>query len=280
MLVDCVINCFGKPYQTLATLKGLMKHNEQYIDKIYFIEEAKHPYGDQVKWILEHFDNIIHYVPTTHNPIPCAGRPEKLTDRIGVKYQYGIEKSDKKFLFITHNDVLYKTPIIKDMMEKIGDAVGIGKIGQCWNCPAHKVGLCGSDKWESYNPTYEEVLRDLPLPHVRTHEFHINKNKPMPLPECRMNEWSCLINREIVMKECFPNGSSPMFGQYEGIDVACGSFRSLVDKGYKFKHYNTDAVSAHGYWANDAGWFVENNVEKYWKAEEVAKQYLKENYEK
>ena len=37
--VDVCINVFGKPWQTLCTLKSLMKHSGDKIDKIYFIKE-------------------------------------------------------------------------------------------------------------------------------------------------------------------------------------------------------------------------------------------------
>ena len=42
-LVDVAINVYGKPYQTLATLKTLMLHSGKHIDKIYFIQESKQP---------------------------------------------------------------------------------------------------------------------------------------------------------------------------------------------------------------------------------------------
>jgi len=60
--VDVIINVYGKPWQTLCTLKSLMLHSGEHIDKIYFIEEREQPYGDNVKWVLNEFDNIIHYI--------------------------------------------------------------------------------------------------------------------------------------------------------------------------------------------------------------------------
>lgn len=39
--VDVIINVYGKPWQTLCTLKSLMKYSGKYIDKIYFIEEKR-----------------------------------------------------------------------------------------------------------------------------------------------------------------------------------------------------------------------------------------------
>ncbi len=36
--VDVVINVYGKPWQTLCTLKSLMFHSGKHIDKIFLIK--------------------------------------------------------------------------------------------------------------------------------------------------------------------------------------------------------------------------------------------------
>jgi hypothetical protein len=36
--VDVVIHVYGKPWQTLCTLKSLMKHSGKHIDKIFFVK--------------------------------------------------------------------------------------------------------------------------------------------------------------------------------------------------------------------------------------------------
>jgi hypothetical protein len=38
-IVDVIINVYGKPWQTICTLKSLIKHSGNHIDKIYLIEE-------------------------------------------------------------------------------------------------------------------------------------------------------------------------------------------------------------------------------------------------
>ena len=63
MKIDCIINVYGKPWQTLCTLKSLLKYSGQWIDRIYFIEEREQPYGDDVRWVSDEFNSLDHYIP-------------------------------------------------------------------------------------------------------------------------------------------------------------------------------------------------------------------------
>jgi hypothetical protein len=274
--VDVCINVFGKPWQTLCTLKTLMKHSGDKIDKIYLIIESTQPYNESLLWIFSYFDNLIIHTPNTYIFTKHHINNLDESDRHTVRYQYGIEKSDKKFIFITHNDVLYTGDIIGDMLDKIGDSVGIGEMGQCWNCPAFSEGLCSGSKFYDWNPSIEEVL-SLKLPHIRTGLHNIDRENPKPMPECRLNEWACLINRELNNKETYPNGDTPFFGMY-GLDLGDRWFKSLHLKGYKFTDYRENFK--HSYWSPlDGGYPTQLNQDIYKIAEENAKKYFIEHFE-
>lgn len=273
MKVDVCINVYGKPWQTLCTLKSLMLNSGEHIDKIYLVKEPKQPYNESIDWIFNEFDNLSIYEPENHiflhfNPI--NNHHFKISD---IRYQYGFENSDKKFIFITHNDVLYTGDIIGEMLEQIGDSVGIGEIGQCWNCPAKANGLCSGEKFNDWNPTYDDVISL--LPHVRTNIQDVDKNNPKPLPECRLNEWSCLINRELSNKETYPSGDTPPFGSV-GLDVGTLWFKSMYLKGYGFVDYRKNFI--HSYWSElGNGYQTQLNRDKYILSEENAKQYYQNN---
>jgi len=272
--IDVCINIYGKPWQTLCTLKSLMKHSGYIIDKIYAIVEKSQPYNENVDWIFEHFDNVIKYTPSQYIFFKTSVDNNSEEDRLSVRHQYGFEKSDKKYIFITHNDVLYTEDIIGNMLQEIGDSIGIGEIGQCWNCPAKEANLCSGEKFYEWNPTYDEVI-SLKLPHIRTNINNIDKINPKPLPECRLNEWACLINKELSNRETYPNGDTPFFGVL-GMDSGIPWFKSLHLKGYTFKDYRKSFI--HTYWANNAGGYVvQLNESLYIKSEEVAKEYY-ENF--
>ena len=272
--VDVCINVYGKPWQTLCTLKSLMKHSGQHIDKIYLIKEKHQPYEDSIEWVYEYFDNLIIYEPENHVFLHFNYVNNSRFKVSDIRYQYGIENSDKKFIFITHNDVLYTGNIIGEMLETIGDSVGIGEIGQCWNCPAKANGLCSGEKFNEWNPTYDEVISL--LPYVRSEHNMIDKENPKPLPECRLNEWACLINRELSNKETYPIGDTPPFGTV-GLDTATVWFRSMYLKGYKFVDYRKNFI--HCYWSDiPSGYQTQLNHDKYILSEENAKQYYKKNF--
>jgi len=273
--VDVVIHVYGKPWQTLCTLKSLMKHSGDHIDKIFFVKEPKQPYDDNIDWVVDYFDNLIVYEPKHSVLMYTIKNINDENDRFNISSQYGFEKSDKKFIFITHNDVLYTDDIIGDMLNKINDSIGIGQLGQCWNCPANKANLCSGEKFYDWNPTYEEVI-SLGLPYVRTGVHNVDRANPKPLPECRLNEWACLINREMSNKETYPNGDTPFFGVF-GPDSGVAWFRSLHLKGYKFINYVEKYL--HSYWSDlSCGYQTSLNNDYYVRAEETAKKYFMENF--
>lgn len=272
--VDVCINVYGKPWQTLCTLKSLMSHSSKHIDKIFLIKEKKQPYNEEIEWLYDYFDNLIIYEPETYvflHTDPLNNPQFNVSD---IRYQYGFENSNKKFLFITHNDVLYTGDIISDMLENIGDSVGIGEIGQCWNCPAKANNLCSGENFNLWNPSYFDVI-SLGLPHSRTNIQNVDKVNPKPLPECRLNEWACLINRELSNRETTPNGDTPPFGTF-GLDIGTLWFKSMFLKGYKFIDYRKNFI--HSYWSElGNGYQTQLNKDMYILSEENAKHFYQNN---
>jgi hypothetical protein len=271
--VDVVVNVFGKPWQTLCTLKSLIKHSGSHIDKIFLIKEKNQP--ENIDFIFDYFDNVIVYTPDKFSFITKTINHKDQNERFVVRYQYGIENSNKKYVFLTHNDVLYTGDIIGEMLGLIGDNVGIGQIGQCWNCPAKSAGVCSGEKFNEWNPTKEDIFK-LPLPHLRTNIEIIDLKNPKPMPECRLNEWACLLNKEIIMEESKPNGECSLFGQY-GLDLGTTWFRDMYLKGYNFVDYRKNFI--HSYWSESASGFqTQLKKDLYDKSEEMAKKYYEENF--
>lgn len=229
-IVDAVINVYGKAYQTLAALKTLMLHSGKHIDKIYFIEEKEQPFNTDFNFIFGKFDNLIHFIPKYFFFISPTDRKRYIeTDyRYSLRYQYAWENTDKKYLFIAHNDVIFKGDIIGEMLKTLHQHndldAGIGEVGACWNCPAFFAKKCNGDKYLHYNPSYEEVI-DLmqQYPPKRTQEENsffldnVDIIKPMPLPGCRLNEWACLIDMGKIKHEVIPYGSTTPMGAYVGL---------------------------------------------------------------
>jgi hypothetical protein len=293
--VDVVINVFGKTYQTIVTLKTLLKHSGHLIDKIYFIEELQQPEPLDFEFIKKSvgYENIIHFKPKNFFWVNGIERSKILSSidyRYSIRYEYGIDKSDKKFVFITHNDVLFESDVIKEYLLMIGDTAGVGGIGQCWNCPLFYEEKCNPEIYDKLTLSSDEVKK-IVYKHPTTRTFtqckkSIDDGFIFPMPECRLNEISCLLNTEIYKKEVLPFGDVSPFGSYEvnkygeSVDLGYRFFIDMHKKGYKFTHSALDKFYKHGYFSEiysgrkTGGHPALFNQEKYYGEEELAKKYL------
>lgn len=292
MKVDVCVNVFGKPYQTLVTLKSLIENCGENIDKIYYVEEVSQPQGYDFEIIKNNlgYKNIERYVPKHHLFIGNSDKFKALVDpnyRLSLRYQYGLEKTNKKYLLIIHNDILFTDNIVSELISNIGDCFTIGDIGQCWNCPLKKENICDGDLLEENiekKISFEEILSHInkhPSSRTATHgRRFIDKSRPLPLPECRVNEWCALIDVEKYRKESVPNGDVHPFGGYFGIDLADIWFKEMVHKGYKFKHYNIYKSCTHAFFSEVGhGHSALFNKKMYDSDEERAKEYFKTKYQ-
>lgn len=294
--IDVAINVYGKPWQTLVSLKSLLKVSAKYIDKIYFIEEKKQPYNADVRWVIDElkYKNLIYFKPKYHLWIKGTSRFKFLWNaayRKSLRYQYAIENTNKKYLLIIHNDIIFDSDIVKPFLENIEDAFGIGQIGQCWNCPMFYEAICDGSKYNDVEFNYQQALdATLKYPESRTFDSKsiIDKNNPKPMPECRINEWCCLIDMDLYRQMVIPKGNVLPFGGYFKVDLADAWFCGMTLKGYKPKHYNIYKNIKHGYFSNSEqisevngyclglsthnGHSALTNEEKYIKEEDEAKQ--------
>ena len=256
-MIDININVHNKPYQTIATIKSLLKVSGKHIDKIYINFDAGSGGIDIVK----------KYVDAIYSQSNESVWNE-YQNEMDIRYQYGLVHSDKKHVFISHNDVYYKKDIIDAMLEQIADNAGIGLIGQCWNCPLFYADVCDGSRFNDNKVTKEQFIDLLEIhPHPRLQAHHIDT---FPYPECRLNEFACLVDRRIALS------AESKFGLANGNDTAQAWFVELYKKGYGFKHLNINNYCEHGYWARDAGNPTAKNKYKYERAESRAKESLLE----
>jgi len=250
--VDCIINVCGKPLQTELALRSLLRHSGHHINRIFIINERKE--------LGEHTD-IRDCLPNTEyyetkyslwiNPVDT----HRLTDdeyRLSVRYQYGWERSDREFVFITHNDCVYHNDIVGLLLENIGDSIASGSIGQCWNCPANWAMKCNPERYWDYRPSFEELVSLYhnvvpPARHVKR-PYHLPafhntfELTPWPLPECRVNEWCALIRLSIARDITIPAGPALPFGAYLTggapiLDIGVGWFRDISNMGYRCSNF-------------------------------------------
>ena len=251
--VDVAINVYGKPFQTAVTLLSLLKHSGRHINKIYFVIEPKQPREESFQFLYDALgDRLVKHTPSHWlwvNPTNAASYRDDEYRR-SIRYQFAWETSTTDYLYITHNDVLYTGDIVGAFLENIGDCVGIGLVGQCWNCPAHMGKTCERDQYFHYRPTYSEVLdlaRRHPPPRGAHYSTYITETNPWPLPECRLNEWAALIDMRLAKPLTVPIGDAAPFGAM-GLDVGTEWFRAMSLHGLRFQNYVFDHLGKHG-WA-------------------------------
>lgn len=284
--VDVAINAYGKPYQTAMTLLTLMKHSQQWINRIYFVEEAKQPEPSNFKFIFDHFgDKIVYYKPNVWlwtNNVKFDFLLRFKRYRHAIRYQYAWEKSDQQYLLVIHNDVYFKDDLVGQYINNIGAASGIGRIGQCWVCPAMEAGLCGPEKYTEYKPGYEELMSlAAKHPQARTGEYArvVDKAAPWPLPECRLNEYVAMIDLNKTRRDTSPEGKGAAFGTYDRLDVGVKWFADMNNMGHSFRHFDYDPYATHSWISQqNAGHNALFNKDLYKYEESVALQQLKDEF--
>ena len=284
--VDVAINAYGKPYQTAVTLLTLMRESGEWINRIYFIEEARQPAPSDFKFIFDHFENkIVYYKPAVWlwtKSLPFKFLMKMRMFRRAIRYQYAWEKSDQKYLLIMHNDVYFKADLVREYLLNIGECSGIGHVGQCWVCPAYAAKRCTPETYMQYRPGYEEVLelaRDYPQSRSGAYENVMDPEVPWPLPECRLNEYVALIDLEKTRKDTVPYGNGSAFGSYDRLDVGVKWFADMNNLGHTFAHFDYDPYATHSWISlKNAGHDALFNRDLYQYEESVALQTLMDEF--
>jgi len=257
--VDIAINVHGKPHQTAVTLLSFLRHSGQHVGRIHFTLESRQPFGAAFGTLLQHLGERAQ----VHKPQFWFGvRPQRTrwlmrfgSYRRSFRYQDAWETSKARYLFITHNDVLYTGDVIGALLGRIEDQVAVGPVGQCWNCPAFFAGHCSPDRFNGYRPTYAEwqqLVREHPGPRAAHYARVVDPKSVWPLPECRINEWSMLVDLHRARPLTMPVGSAVPFGALFGLDIGTQWFHDVLNLGGSVAHVDV-APYAHHAWASTTG---------------------------
>jgi hypothetical protein len=257
--VDVAINVYGKPLQTAVTLFSLMKHSGRHIDRIFFIQEKKQPPGADFELIFETLgDRLDVHVPRYFlwtYPLKFFRPLLRLKGfRQSLRYQYAWEKTDKNYLFITHNDVLYQNDVVGYFLENLEGHIAAGQVGMCWSCSARVADLCSGERYLAFRPSvaqYAELTRRFPETRAKIHKRFAHKGRAWPLPECRLNEWACLINMKLARPLTMPQGDILPFGAMM-LDIGTEWFFQVHQRGYTVKHLDLSGYAHHAWTTTDA----------------------------
>lgn len=298
--VDAAMNIFGKPYQTALSLLSLLRFSGRHIDRVYLQFEPQGSRFDPAPpyAVAEYLGSRAVNCQPGHWLRREAADSRRFPDpeyRFSIRYEYAFEHTDKPWLFVLHNDVLIKRDIVGAMLAAIGDAFAIGRLGQCWNCPASREALvrdsgcgekaCSPERYREFRPDYEGLKRLYALavergvfvrPYWEGWETRYAAD-PWPLPECRINEWGCLVNVRQTRPLVQPQGEILPFGAYEScgsicLDIAASWFRDLHRHGLHARHMDILPYLTH--------WVGNDKMleRRYLRAEENARRILEKNF--
>lgn len=275
--VDVALNIFARPYQTALSVLSLLKYSDAHVDKFYLqFEPAGSRYDAVPPYAVAEYlgERAVTHQPgewLVNHPVDAA----RLADpayRLAVRYQYAFERSDKKYLFTLHNDVLIKRDIIGDMLSAIDGAFAIGQIGQCWNCPARNAELmrecgcsepCGPERYQDFRPdlpTLKALYAKAKERGIAVRGYLDNWDEKLtggawPLPECRVNEWACLVDLEQTRPLTVPLGPALPLGSFARcgsssdkkarLDTAVAWFRDINRQGLRARHFPLDKYLKH-----------------------------------
>jgi len=282
--VDVAMSVYGKPFHTALALLTLQQHCGAHIHRIFVQVEREQPFDARLDLVLPLLgEKIVAYRPPLYLGWGHVD-PRRLGDpayRHSVRYQWPWERSDRRYLFILHNDCLFFDDVIGRMraaMEREG-VLGVGPIGQCWNCPAHRAGRCDGARHEVFQPSYAEaceIVRADPGPRLTVEK--IDALAPMPMLECRLNEFACLIDLEQARPATTPYGTCLPFGWNRG-DIGVDWFRGMRLKGFRFRHWDLRDGFSHGhFYAENGGHPANSDRDLYDRGEADARAWMEARF--
>ena len=251
--VDVAIQSFKKPESLLYCLMKLKAVSGQWVDTVYINDDSEdslehlksiylskkvtdyfYPWIIKVRknrkrngwwghYVIGYFPkkiNIIKYIHFLLSNIKHHGNI--VCSRNDIRYQWAFDTTDKKYVFLMHDDIFFAKDIIGLYLESFKaneKMAAVGDLGQCHRCIYNKTcnpskiisNFFPSSEWPK-TPSYDEKFCSL---------------------ACRINEWSALIN--IKAEKDILKKSKVFFGNYyPDSDIGALWFTKIPEYGFQF----------------------------------------------
>ncbi|WP_151813788.1 hypothetical protein [Acinetobacter ursingii] len=250
MKIDVAVQSFKKPELLLYTLLSLKKFEKNQIDQVWIqddssddtvafyesgeFKKALYPWKINVKknnqrsgWWFTPVKGLYPKYLSMYKRILFSLRSKYRGTgfqllRENSRYQYGIDNTEKKFLLIIHDDIVFYKPFLSEILDEFmnNDKLAIvGDLGQCWRCDYKNKGCTPQKIVQGYRPS----------------KFWPDKN-PDAIGHrwpCRVNEWCSIIRIEAA--KSVEKKYNVLFGNYDNHgDVAAYWFNLVNQSGYHF----------------------------------------------
>jgi hypothetical protein len=261
MKVDVAVQSFNKPESLIYTLFSLKKYSGQHIDKIYIDDDLSERGVVEAytqKKVVDYMYPIKLLVRTNTQKIGYAWscntksnfRKKNFIEKIqilmqvpfnrakfyknedDIRYQWCINNTDKKYIFVMHDDIKFNGDIVGLYLETFKNNDNVAIVGDLGGSPRCEFGPCGTKEcnpqkiMEGYRPYKYWPITGKPKTFL--HKVLGRKSR-----HCRINEWCCMldVDKAKVIKEKY----GACFGNVEGGgDTAVYWFEKIVNYGYEF----------------------------------------------
>lgn len=258
--IDVAVQSYKKPESMVYTLLSLKKYCGDLIDTIYINDDCSND-GTVEHYMTKELKNrmkpikIKTRVNTKNSSYTVTlltkemWKKKKLKEKMqlvghktikrlvfhdtsdNVRYQWAINNTDKKYLFLIHDDIKFYDNVLKLYYEIIKENKNMAIIGDLGGCEDCEFGPCG----ETCSP--EKILKGKfpcgSYPITGEKKNLLLKILGRSNRHCRINEWCALVNVNIA-KEIFDKYGI-YFGNYEkGGDVGTYFFEKIIRLGYDF----------------------------------------------
>ena len=256
MLVDVAVQSYKKPESLIYTLLTLKEHSGDHIGTVWIDDDRS---GDDSYEVIMNSGFVEMMKPITvnmrvnekggglyyfnkrallHRPgnafwyvyYLLRGRHPAVLQEDDIRYQWAINNTRSRCLYITHDDVEFRGDIIGRYLPEMEKGYTIvGDLGQCWRCGLKEVctpaGICAGEYPGSRWPL--------------TSVFNLKQKR-----NCRINEWSCMI--DVATAKRLAAEKALFFGAREDLgDIAAYWFGHIVTHGYRFTDPLTDGREAY-----------------------------------
>lgn len=250
MKIDIAIQSFKKPELLLYTLLCIKKYEEHNIDTVWIhddsndetvmfyeskgFQDALYPWKvsirkntQRVGWWFTPVKGLYPRYLSFYKRLIFALRAKYRGTgfnllRENSRYQWAIDKTDKKLLFIIHDDIVFYKSFLSSVIEKFEcdeKLAIVGDLGQCWRCNYKEIGCTPQKIMEGYRPSKFWPDRE-----------QYDKGHRWP---CRINEWCCVVRVDVLKR--IENKYHVLYGNMDnGGDTSAYWFELINKEGYHF----------------------------------------------
>jgi len=258
MKVDVAIQSYKKPESLVYTLLSLKKYCGEHIDTIYINDDCS---GEGV---IEHYTEpeLLSMLAPIKVKVRTNRKPSGYTHTVvtkevlfrknmkrqvqllghffinrakwysttdDIRYQWAIDRTDKEYIYLIHDDILFFDDVLGLYIEKAQGDSNLAIIGDLGGSKRCIFGPCG-EKCKPQN-IIDGIYPCSDYPNMGKKTI-IHTLLGRYKRYCRINEWSCLLK----VDACHQIAEEGVyFGNYEsGGDVGTYWFERIIRRGYGF----------------------------------------------